>query len=100
MLITSALETPVTDKAKVCDQRLKDIKKFLCAPNQFMNIPEQELRWFVHTATEFFILDNRLWRKDNGGRHKLVIDEEKQLELMQQAHDELGHKGIFQSELG
>jgi len=47
-------------------------------------------------------MNNKLWKKDKMGNHKLVINEEKRLKLICQAHDELGHKGIFtvQTRLG
>ena len=41
------------------------------------------------------MLDSQLWQKDKDGRHKLVVEEGKRLELMRQVHNELGHKGVF-----
>jgi hypothetical protein len=40
--------------------------------------------------------DGQLWKKDDRNKHKLVIrNEEKRWDLIWQAHDLLGHKGIF-----
>ena len=41
------------------------------------------------------MLNQKLWKKDHLGRHKLVLEKEKQLEIIRQAHDDLGHKGVF-----
>ncbi|KAL4257831.1 Gypsy Retrotransposon Integrase-like protein [Pleurotus pulmonarius] len=46
-------------------------------------------------ALNFFIRDGKLWRKDPQGRHKLYIPLPRRFSLLRQAHDELGHKGIY-----
>jgi Integrase zinc binding domain len=44
---------------------------------------------------QYFVLNDKMWKKDRQGRHRLVIQEEKRLVLIRQAHDKLGHKGVF-----
>ena len=46
-------------------------------------------------ASDSFLLDNWLWKKDRHRKHKLVIAEDRRLSLIKQAHDDLGHKKIF-----
>jgi hypothetical protein len=43
----------------------------------------------------FFVLDEILWRHDPHGRHKLVVTEAKQYQLIKEAHNDLGHKGVY-----
>ena len=50
-------------------------------------------------ASEFFVLDDKLWRKDRHRKHKIVIPKEKGLYLVRQAHNKLGHKGIFTTQI-
>ena len=45
--------------------------------------------------TKLFVLGDKLWRRHLEGRHQLVINEPKRYELIRQAHDKLGHKGVF-----
>ena len=44
---------------------------------------------------EFFMDEGRLWRKDSHGAHKLIVWPEQRLDIMCQAHDDIGHKGIY-----
>jgi hypothetical protein len=38
----------------------------------------------------------KLWRKDSQGAHKIVaIPERRRLNIIKEAHDEIGHKMIF-----
>jgi hypothetical protein len=41
------------------------------------------------------VLDEILWRRDPHGRHKLVVTEAKRYRLIKEAHDDLGHKGVY-----
>ena len=49
----------------------------------------------ISKVSSFFVADRQLWKKDSRAKHKLVVDEEKQLDLLRQAHSDLSHKGIF-----
>jgi hypothetical protein len=64
MLVASALTIPRTDKAKACDSRLKEIKKFLEDSNQMPGSSDQDIKHFVQVAMDFFLLDDQLWKKD------------------------------------
>ena len=94
-LVSNALKIPRSDKATAYDKKMEQIVEFLRSPDTIPNLPDQELRRFIRTASDFFVLEDQLWRKDKRGRHKLVAKEEKRLELLRQAHDDLGHKGVF-----
>ena len=71
------------------------IRKFLEDPDKISRPNDKEFKRFIQSATKFFVNKNQLWRKDHHGRHKLVIPNNRRLDLIRQAHDELGHKGIF-----
>jgi len=55
----------------------------------------KELKVLIRKVLGFFVADGQLWKKDSRAKHKLVIDKEKRLDLLRQAHDNLSHKGIF-----
>jgi len=90
-----ALKIPRSEKAVQKELKIAKIKEFLQDPKRTDDLSDQEVQRFVKSATKFFILDGKLWKKNQTGRHKLVIEEDKRLDIIQQAHDELGHKGIF-----
>ncbi|KAJ3555386.1 hypothetical protein NP233_g12222 [Leucocoprinus birnbaumii] len=56
---------------------------------------DDNFKRFIRLSSKFFFRDGRLWRKDPMMKHKLVVAEERRLELIRQAHDDMGHKGIF-----
>lgn len=103
-LTVLSVQIPRNDKSKDRDNKLEEIEEFLRKPRRPDDVPvEEELdeegkrrfRRFVKKATQFFIMDEQLWRKDSQGKHKLVIPKNRRLGLIKQAHDDLGHKGIF-----
>jgi len=69
--------------------------EFLMNPLQRDRMEAEELKVLIRKASGFFVADGQLWKKDSRAKHKLVIDEEKRLDLLRQAHDDLGHKSIF-----
>jgi len=89
------IEIPRAEKSKTKDEKIKEIKSFLEAPEQPISMDDQGFKQFIKKASNFFVLDGQLWKKDQQGRHKLVIPEERRLGIIRQAHDELGHKGIY-----
>jgi hypothetical protein len=58
-------------------------------------VSESDFAKFLKFASEFFLLDDRLWRRDRHGKHKAFVPEGSRRDLIQQVHDALGHKGIF-----
>ena len=95
VLSASTLKIPRSEKAEERDRHLKIIEKFLRDPLRPAAVPKIDQKKFIKSVSEFFVLENKLWKKDRQGRHKLVVWEDKRLQLIHQAHDELGHKGIF-----
>ena len=95
LALSETTETiPRTEKALARDQRIKEIREFLMDP-QRNGRSESDFKKLVRAASPFFILNDQLWRRHPQGRHQLVIQEHKRLDLLKQVHDDLGHKGIF-----
>lgn len=95
VLMSEVLKIPRSGKAMEKDVKLKEIENFLKAPVPMEQLSEADQKRFIRSATEFFVLEELMWKKDRQGRHKRVIWEDKRLDLIRQAHDDLGHKGIF-----
>lgn len=74
---------------------LKKIFEFLKNPLRQVGKEAKELKDLVRKLSGFFVANGRLWKKDPKLEHKLVIGKEKKLDLLQQAHDDAGHKGIL-----
>jgi len=86
---------PRSNKAKAKDDELKRVAKFLVDPTQQEGMNTKELKVLIRKASGFFVVDGWLWKKDPRMRHKLVLEEGKQLGILSQVHNKLGHKGIF-----
>ena len=85
---------PATDKAHSLDEELLKIQEFLSNfPNGNTSEVTDRLR---QRARNFFVHDNRLWRRHAQGRHQLVlIPPQQRLSVTCDAHDKLGHKGFY-----
>ena len=94
-LTQDQVEIPRSDRAKARDDEIIQIRKFLEDPDKISRPNDKEFKRFIQSATKFFVNKNQLWRKDHHGKHKLVIPNDRRLDLIRQAHDDLGHKGIF-----
>jgi hypothetical protein len=88
---------PRSDRAIAEDDRLHFVRRFLIDPlrPRSDNMSDAEYSTFVKYCTEFFIADDKLWRKDPQGAHKLVMDIDRRVEVMIGCHDDVGHKGFF-----
>lgn len=95
VLVQTTVDIPRSEKARLEDQKLDKIRDFLQNPEIRLNRTGQDLKKLIESASKFFHYDDKLWRKDRQGKHKQVIPENRRYSLLQQAHDDLGHKGIF-----
>jgi Integrase zinc binding domain len=86
---------PQSDNAHQQDNELLNIESFLCDPVRPPKMEEEQFCRFVKKASRFFILEGKLWKCDSHGKHPLIIPETKHLVIIQEAHDTLGHKGLF-----
>ena len=87
---------PLTGKARWPDDELSGILDFLRHNKQPNGLTSDELDRLHRRARNFFIYDNRLWRRDAQGRHQLVIQHlQQRVSVTRDAHDKLGHKGFY-----
>jgi hypothetical protein len=59
------------------------------------NLSKAEFKSFVTYTTTFFLLNDKLWHQQSHGQHQLVVPEDRQYQLIKEAHNELGHKGVY-----
>ncbi|KAF5355069.1 hypothetical protein D9756_005757 [Leucocoprinus leucothites] len=86
---------PRSEKAELHDLELKRVEAFLINPKRPPDMSDDDYKRFIRFSSGFFVRDGRLWKKDQKMKHKLVVPKERRYELIHQAHDEMGHKGIF-----
>jgi hypothetical protein len=93
---STPLTPPRDSKAIAADARVLLVDQYLRDPLADLPIEPGLVHGFLRYAHEFFLYDERLWRRGPDGAHQLVIfDAFRRLSLLQQAHDALGHKGKF-----
>ena len=93
-------DIPRSDSAKAADDRLTTVKYWLTNlewPVDLLELPDSEYNTFMRYCTEFFVSgdDDRLWRKDSKGHHKVTVPQERRLFLISTAHNDVGHHGFF-----
>lgn len=92
-------DVPRSEAAKAADDKLRIVKTWhrdLKWPDDITALTEAEYKSFMRYCTEFFVSDdNRLWRKDAKGNHKVVVSKDRRLFLIVSAHDDVGHHGFY-----
>ncbi|KAJ8453582.1 hypothetical protein ONZ45_g19657 [Pleurotus djamor] len=91
----SPLHPPQSSRAQQRDKHIAEVETFLRTNQKPYNLKDSQLPSFCRRVLDFFVRDGKLWKKDPQGRHKLYIPLPRRLPLIQQAHDELGHKGVY-----
>ena len=86
---------PRTSAAIAADERLLKVQNWLETLERPEGMTDQEYDTFMRYCTEFFVLGNRLWRKDTKKQHKIVVGQDKRLFLISSAHDDVGHRGFY-----
>ena len=86
---------PRSAKAITREAQIRLIQGFLDTRLRPADLSNAEFQFFVNSATKFFVLHDSLWRREPHGRHQLVVPEHRQYGLIKEAHDDLGHKGVF-----
>jgi hypothetical protein len=86
---------PRSDIAKATDDRLDKVQHWLETLERPSSLSDSEYKTFMRYCTEFFVANDRLWRKDTKGYHKIVIPQERRLFLITSAHNDVGHHGFY-----
>lgn len=86
---------PQTDDYAKQDENLRRIEDFLSCMRQPENMKDQDLARFIRYASTFFILKGKLFRRNRKGEHQLVVARSKRGNILRQAHEDSGHKGVY-----
>jgi hypothetical protein len=79
----------------VQDALLTSIEHFLTMHKRPLDFTVEEFETFVRQAVRFFILEDKLWHREAHGKHQLILPPNKWYRLLEEAHNDLGHKGIY-----
>jgi len=60
-----------------------------------LDLVDEEFETFIRQAARFFVLEDKLWRREAHSKHQLVLPPSKRYRVLEEAHDDLGHKGIY-----
>jgi hypothetical protein len=88
-------EIPRSEQARAQDTLLTSIKRFLITRKRPLDLTDEEFETFIRQAAHFFVLEDKLWRREAHGKHQLVLPPSKRYRVLEEAHNDLGHKGIY-----
>jgi hypothetical protein len=86
---------PRSEIAKSHDSRLTAICQWHQDLQRPSDLTDNQYTTFIRYATEFFPDGDRLWRKDLHGAHKLVVHPERQVHILRNVHDNIGHHRFY-----
>ena len=97
--VESEVSFPRSVQEERADEQLRMVADFLSSGNQPTGMDEVSLKRFLHQALQYFFKAGVLWRRHSSGLHQQVIlHPAKRMDLLTQAHDQLGHKGFFSTQ--
>ena len=77
------------------DRILVEIFRFLTTLEAPNHSTPQEQRRFIKRATQFYVNSGKMWkRKKKGNPLQVILGKDQRTQLLTQAHEELGHKGV------
>jgi hypothetical protein len=83
---------PRSKRAREADEDALRIMKYLGDLQHPPGFDSQRHKRFLKKVRQFFRAGEKLWRRDPRGEHKLYLIESKRLGILEQMHDDLGHK--------
>jgi hypothetical protein len=86
---------PRSAKALAKEAQIEQIRGFLDTRIRPPDISDADFTSFIIATTRFFLLNGTLYRHEPHGQHWLVVPVECRFGLIKEAHDSLGHKGVF-----
>jgi Integrase zinc binding domain/RNase H-like domain found in reverse transcriptase len=86
-----------TETAKRQDEQLPLVKAWLNNPfRRPEDLTDKQYKAFIKKARKFFVDDNdRLYKKSSDTSHKLVVNKDRRMYMMEASHDNLGHRGGY-----
>lgn len=91
----SESEIPRSDKALRREAKLEVIRHFLETLRRPPELSDDDYRQFIRQAMDYYLIDKRFFRKHRDGHLQLIPLPLDRRKLIEYAHDNLGHKGIF-----
>ena len=88
-------EIPRSTKALRREAKLDTVRKFLTTLERPPNLSDDAYRQFIRYAMDYSLLGKNFYRKDRDGHYQLIPKTSNRFQLIQYAHDTLGHKGIY-----
>ena len=88
-------DIPRNRQAQREESRLLETIKWLSDLQRPPHLSDEDYARFIRYCLHFFKDGQRIWRKDPHGEHKLVIGQDKRIDILRAAHDDIGHKGFF-----
>jgi hypothetical protein len=88
-------EDPKPEIPHTQDALLTSIKRFLTTCKMPLDLTDEEFETFVKQAACFFVLEDKLWHREAHGKHQLVLPPSKRYWVLEEVHNNLGHKGIY-----
>ncbi len=86
---------PRSEAAHNADERIIKVQQWHATLKRPENISDADYATFIRYCTEFFVSQDKLWRKDAHGRHKLVVLTHRRLFIIASAHNDVGHHGFY-----
>jgi Integrase zinc binding domain len=92
---TTLATFPVSDQSSKADEDISQIQDYLTTLKLPSNLSEDALAKFLRKVKQFSLIDGQLWRNFSTGRPQMFIPPSERLFIVRDAHDRLGHKGIY-----
>lgn len=83
---------PRSERAREADKDMERVFKYLDDLQHPPGFSTQRHKRFLKKVRGFFRKENKLWKRDPRGEHKLYLVEKKRMDILKQVHDDLGHK--------
>lgn len=77
------------------DDKLRRIWRFLITLEVPSDLSQQARKRFIKRALEFFLKDSLMYKRNQGHPLRVVLETEKRMEILNLAHEQLGHRGEF-----
>jgi Integrase zinc binding domain len=92
---TTSATFPVSDQSSKADEDISQIQDYLTTLKLPSNLSEDALAKFLRKVKQFSLIDGQLWWNFSTGRPQMFIPPSERLFIVRDAHDRLGHKGIY-----
>jgi len=71
------------------------IQRFLQTHERPSLSKKEDFDKFLRRTQRFFLVDDRLWKYDITGHHRLYLAPHQRFSILRATHDDLGHKGFY-----